>query len=153
MGIDGNVVAVAVGAVAAFDGTLDAFCCFHVKYHFLHLPNVPLSCWCSNSGDDDDDDDGVGGFDGFVIPLPLLMANRLCGRYERAFLFFSQSSKNESSYCGIAHIHTTHKHTHLLTETYNDVYLTMPGFNYLQTNEHQQQQHNQCQQQHHKYSD
>lgn len=106
MGIGGIVAAAAGSAASAsasapVDGILDAFR-FHVKYHFLHLPIVPLSCWCSNSGDGDGDG---GGCDSFVEPLllPLLMANCLCGRYERAFLFFSQSSRNESSYCGIAH--------------------------------------------------
>lgn len=58
-----------------------------VKYFFLHLPIVPLS-WCGC----------------FAMLLLTLMANCLHGLYERAFLFFSQSNRNESSYCGIAHI-------------------------------------------------
>lgn len=58
-----------------------------VKYFFRHLPIVPLS-WCGC----------------FAMLLLTLMANCLHGLYDRAFLFFSQSNRNESSYCGIAHI-------------------------------------------------
>lgn len=70
------------------DGVGDAFR-LSVKYFFLHLPIVPLS-WC--------------GCLTMLLPLLTLMANCLHGLYERIFLFFSQSNRNESSYCGIAHI-------------------------------------------------
>lgn len=70
------------------DGEGDAFR-LSVKHFFLHLPIVPLS-WC--------------GCLTMLLPLLTRMANCLHGLYERAFLFFSQSNRNESSYCGIAHI-------------------------------------------------
>lgn len=131
MGIGGIVAAAAVAVVG------DAFL-FHVKYHFLHLPNVPLS-WCSSK-----DDGSVSGCDSFVAPLPLLMAaNCLCGWYERAFLFFSQSSRNDSSYCGIAH---EIPFSLPLSLSLSVSVFDNAVFNYAQSNEHQHQP------QQHKYS-